>query len=73
LKSSFLNIVPYLAVYFEHLYKDDRLMDIVIYGGGNGHGVGMSQYGVAGMIKAGYSLDEIIGHYYEGSNVFSIK
>ena len=36
----------------------------VFYGRGNGHGVGMSQYGAQGMAKAGYSYREILEHYY---------
>ena len=38
----------------------------VVSGRGYGHGVGMSQYGAYGMAKAGYTYDEILGHYYTG-------
>ncbi len=41
----------------------------VFYGKGNGHGVGMSQYGANGMAKAGYKYDEILEHYYTGITV----
>lgn len=34
---------------------------------GNGHGVGMSQYGADGMARAGYSFEEILAHYYRGA------
>ncbi len=33
---------------------------------GNGHGVGMSQYGADGMAKNGYNFDDILKHYYQG-------
>ncbi|MBQ1215439.1 MAG: stage II sporulation protein D, partial [Firmicutes bacterium] len=33
---------------------------------GNGHGVGMSQYGADGMGKAGFDYKEILQHYYSG-------
>lgn len=36
------------------------------YGGGWGHGVGMSQTGAVGMAKRGRSFDEILRHYYRG-------
>lgn len=62
-------ILPSAFVSFEQIYKDDKLEKIVFYGGGNGHGVGMSQYGVVGMIRAGYQLEEIISHYYEGAQI----
>ncbi len=36
----------------------------VIYGGGFGHGVGMSQNGANNMAKLGYTASDIIAHYY---------
>ncbi len=39
---------------------------------GYGHGVGMSQYGALGMAKAGYSYDEILKHYYQGTKIKKI-
>ncbi|MCL2310939.1 MAG: SpoIID/LytB domain-containing protein [Firmicutes bacterium] len=38
--------------------------DNTIIGGGNGHGVGLSQYGVKGMIEREYSIENILKHYY---------
>lgn len=43
-------------------YND--LMGVHIYGGGLGHGVGMSQYGAACMASRGAKFDEILKHYY---------
>lgn len=40
--------------------------DITLYGRGNGHGVGMSQYGAKGMAEAGFNYEEIIRYYYDG-------
>lgn len=39
---------------------------IVLFGGGLGHGIGMSQYGANGMAAAGKKMDEILSFYYEG-------
>jgi len=36
---------------------------------GNGHGVGMSQYGADGMGQAGFTYKEILQHYYSGVEV----
>ncbi len=33
---------------------------------GNGHGVGMSQYGANGMARNGYNFEDILKHYYRG-------
>ncbi len=36
---------------------------------GSGHGVGMSQYGADGMAKKGKTYQEILAHYYQGTEV----
>lgn len=41
----------------------------LIQGGGNGHGVGMSQYGAVAMAKQGRNFIEILTHYYTGAQV----
>lgn len=41
-------------------------------GGGYGHGVGMSQNGVKGMVDAGYGYEDILKHYYNGIEIGSI-
>ena len=40
-----------------------------IRGGGNGHGVGMSQYGAYGYAQHGKSYRWILGHYYRGTSL----
>ncbi len=40
-------------------------------GSGWGHGVGMSQWGARGMAANGSSYAQILGHYYQGTNVAS--
>lgn len=40
-----------------------------IYGGGYGHGAGMSQNGAQGMAKAGKNYQEILGFFYEGTEL----
>lgn len=52
-------------------------IEITTYG--NGHGVGMSQYGAEGMAREGYEAKEILKHYYTNisfdktSNLLSSK
>jgi len=43
---------------------EGQLRRIKIIGGGNGHGVGMSQYGARGMAEAGFNFREIIQHFF---------
>lgn len=40
---------------------------------GNGHGVGMSQYGANGMAKNGTKYHEILNHYYPGTQLKSYR
>ena len=39
---------------------------------GNGHGVGMSQYGAQGMAKENKSYKDILNHYYQNIEIKSI-
>jgi stage II sporulation protein D len=39
---------------------------IVLIGGGNGHGIGMSQYGADGMAAQGADMETILDFYYQG-------
>lgn len=39
------------------------------YGGGWGHGVGLSQTGAVGMAEKGATFEEILKHYYQGIDI----
>jgi stage II sporulation protein D len=43
-----------------------------INGGGDGHGIGMSQYGALGMAQHGFSYGQILDHYYSGVTLSSV-
>lgn len=40
-----------------------------VYGGGFGHGVGLSQTGAVGLAQKGQDFRRILGHYYQGIDV----
>jgi len=40
---------------------------VTFTGSGNGHGVGMSQYGARGMAEQGHTYDQILQYYYTGT------
>ena len=42
----------------------DILKGYQVYGGGNGHGIGMSQNGVDALAKEGKTYEEILGFFY---------
>ncbi|HLO04480.1 MAG TPA: SpoIID/LytB domain-containing protein [Symbiobacteriaceae bacterium] len=46
-----------------------NLTGITFTGGGWGHNVGMSQYGANGRGKAGQTFDQILGFYYNGTQI----
>ena len=48
---------------FEVLVNADG--QIILRGGGNGHGIGMSQYGARGMAEKGYNYKDIIEYYFK--------
>ena len=42
---------------------------LFISGGGNGHGIGMSQYGTYGYALHGWTYQQILAHYYTGTQL----
>ena len=46
-----------------------NLVRVTFYGGGFGHGVGMSQFGADGMGKLGFTSDQILAHFYPGTEL----
>ncbi|WP_105615149.1 SpoIID/LytB domain-containing protein [Vallitalea okinawensis] len=59
------------AFYSLEKVKDDQgnLIEIKFIGGGYGHGVGMSQNGVKGMVDLGYNYQSILEHFYQGIKI----
>jgi stage II sporulation protein D len=47
-------------------HKTGEIVGYRAYGGGFGHGVGLSQTGAVGMAEKGRVYDEILRHYYRG-------
>ncbi len=46
--------------------------DIILTGKGYGHGVGLSQEGAAAMIKAGYSVEQVLKFYYTNVEIVDV-
>jgi stage II sporulation protein D len=43
--------------------------EVILYGKGFGHGVGLCQEGAMQMAKKGYTFDQILGFYYPGAKL----
>lgn len=52
---------------------EGNLLQLTLRGGGYGHGVGMSQMGVKGMLNSGFTWDEILKHYYNGIEIADLS
>ncbi len=63
-------LLPSAFVSFEKVKDtEENLVSVKICGGGYGHGVGMSQNGVKGMLEEGYNYREILAHYFPGTEI----
>ena len=52
---------------------DSGVKQFAIYGGGYGHGVGMSQNGAQGMAKDGIGYEEILKFFYDGVTIEELE
>lgn len=64
-----LSILPSAFFYLEE-GEFTQEKTVQIYGGGFGHGYGVSQYGAAEMAKQGKMYREILAYYYPNAEVF---
>lgn len=65
--------IPSAFIAIERSEPDaDNVTTFTIYGGGFGHGVGMSQNGAQGMAKAGMNYKEILTTFFNGVEVKEI-
>ena len=65
-----LSLMP-SAFFTMEMEKDaaGHLIAVTFFGGGNGHGVGMSQNGVRTLVERGMTYREILRHYYPHADV----
>jgi stage II sporulation protein D len=52
--------------------SEGALQSVTFYGGGNGHGVGMSQYGASMLGSKGWGYQQILNAYYEGAELVDV-
>ncbi len=66
--------LPSSFIYIENEGTDSNgVTTFTIYGGGYGHGVGMSQNGAQGMAKDGKSCIEILRFFFDGCELMDIE
>ncbi len=64
--------LPSAFLYFEPYYEGENLAGYTFYGGGYGHGAGMSQNGAYAMTKAGMTYDQILYLFYKNTKIESV-
>ena len=65
--------LPSGFIYIENQGTDENgVTAFTIYGGGYGHGAGMSQNGAQGMAKKGKNYKEILKFFYDGCEIVDI-
>lgn len=64
-----LSLLPSAFFFIDKNEEGGSLTSISIYGGGYGHGVGMSQNGVKSLSDAGKKYEEIIKYFYKGTDI----
>lgn len=70
LKYKFEDLDDFMNNKFSREDKDFIASDIyMFYGKGNGHGIGLSQYGANGMAKKGFDFEEILKYYFKGISI----
>jgi stage II sporulation protein D len=52
--------------------ESGNVTSVTFYGGGNGHGAGMSQYGASMLGLSGWSYDQILNAYYGGMELVNV-
>lgn len=64
-----MSLLPSAFFVIDEIKEDGKLSALRLLGGGYGHGTGMSQNGVKKMAESGKSYEEIIAHYYTGTEL----
>lgn len=49
-----------------------EITSVTFFGGGNGHGAGMSQYGASSLGLSGWTYDQILYSYYSGMQIVDV-
>jgi stage II sporulation protein D len=65
--------IPSSFFTIDTLMSGSKMKDVTIYGGGFGHGVGMSQYGVIGLVRKGKPYTEILKVFYDEVDIKNYK
>ena len=66
------SMLPSTNCIFETIEENGKITGYKITGGGNGHGIGVSQNAVFNMVKSGMKYDDILMFFYEGTDITNV-
>lgn len=68
-----MTVMPSSFFVIDKTMQGSKIKNVTIYGGGFGHGVGMSQYGVIGLVRSGKNYKDILDIFYKGIKLEDYK
>ena len=68
-----LSLLPSGYFFLEEINDGEQITGYKIYGGGFGHGAGLSQNGADTLAEKGYDYREILTYFFEGINIENVN
>ena len=66
-------LLPSGYFFLEEINDGEQITGYKIYGGGFGHGAGLSQNGADTLAEKGYDYREILTYFFEGINIENVN
>ena len=68
-----MSLLPSGYFFLEEINDGEQITGYKIYGGGFGHGAGLSQNGADTLAEKGYDYREILAYFFEGINIENVN
>ena len=68
-----MSLLPSGYFFLEEINDGEQITGYKIYGGGFGHGAGLSQNGADTLAEKGYNYREILTYFFEGINIENVN
>jgi len=68
-----MSLLPSGYFYLEEIHDGGEITGYEIYGGGFGHGAGLSQNGANELAEKGYDYEEILKYFFEGIDIKNVS
>ena len=68
-----MSLLPSGYFFLEEINDGEQIIGYKIYGGGFGHGAGLSQNGADTLAEKGYDYREILTYFFEGINIENVN